>query len=84
MFRGALKRFGYASDLSDTHLRRIADVIKLDVDEMQANAKSKFALVYLDDNFRSPDGRHNVRKLLRLGWITCWFSSTEEQEEELW
>ena len=38
----------------------------------------------MDDQFRSKDKRHSVRKLLRLGWLTCLFRSPEEQQNELW
>jgi len=65
-------------------MRHISGAIMLDVDEMYNNEKSNFALVYLDDTFRSKDKRHNVRKLLRLGWLTCLFRSPEEQKNELW
>ena len=73
MFRGQIKRYGYATDLTDKHMRGIASSIMLDCDEMYDNARSDFAIVYLDPNFRSLDQRHNVRKLLRLGWLVCLF-----------
>jgi len=56
----------------------------LDCDEMYTNEKSNYALVYLDEAFRSKDKRHNVRKLLRLGWLCCLFRTPEEQKTELW
>ena len=84
VFRSQIKRYGYATDLTDKHMRHISTAIMLDCDEMYNNEKSKFALVYLDDSFRSKDKRHNVRKLLRLGWLTCLFRSKEEQKTELW
>mmetsp|Transcript_7259 Transcript_7259/g.10195 ORF Transcript_7259/g.10195 Transcript_7259/m.10195 type:complete len:122 (-) Transcript_7259:469-834(-) len=65
-------------------MRHIAGAIMLDCDEMYNNPKSDFAIVYLDPNFRSQDQRHNVRKLLRLGWLTCLFRSEQEQQNELW
>ena len=78
MFRGQIKRYGYATDLTDKHMRTIAPFIMLECDEMYENPKSDFALVYLDPNFRSQDQRHNVRKLLRLGWLTCLFRNDQE------
>ena len=51
---------------------------------MYDNEKSHFALVYMDPTFRSKDKRHSVRKLLRLGWLTCLFRSVDEQHNELW
>jgi len=71
VFRSSIKRYGYATNLTDKHMREIAGSIMLDCDEMYNNEKSGFALVYLDDIFRSKDKRHNVRKLLRLGWLLC-------------
>ena len=79
-----MKRYGYATDLTDKHMRNIAPEIMLDTEVMYENAKSHFALVYLDDTFRSVDKRHSVRKLLRLGWLLCLHRSAEEQQDELW
>lgn len=84
VFRGSIKRYGYATDLTDKHMKHIAPALMLDVDEMYNNSKSSFALVYLDPCFRSKDQRHNVRKLLRLGWLNCLFRSDKEQQDELW
>ena len=84
VFRSAIKRYGYATNLTDKHMRNIATDIMLDVDEMYDNPNSHFALTYLDETFRSPDKRHSVRKLLRLGWFLCIHRSSEAQEAELW
>lgn len=55
VFRGQIKKYGYATDLTDKHMRHIAGAIMLDVDEMYNNSKSEFAMVYLDPAFRSVD-----------------------------
>ena len=78
VFRSQIKRYGYATDLTDKHMRQISGAIMLDCDEMYENEKSHFALVYMDPTFRSKDKRHSVRKLLRLGWLTCLFRTPEE------
>ena len=65
-------------------MRHIAPSIMLDVDKMYQDEKSCFALVYLDESFRSKDRRHNVRKLLRLGWLCCLHRSPGHQKDELW
>lgn len=65
-------------------MRQISSAIMLDCEEMYNNEKSPFYLVYMDSTFRSQDKRHSVRKLLRLGWLTCLFRSAEEQHVELW
>ena len=77
-FRSSLKRYGYATDLTDKHMRQISDIIMLDCDEMYNNEKSPFFLVYMDETFRSIDKRHSVRKLLRLGWLCCVFKTEVE------
>ena len=41
-------------------------------------------MTYLSDEFRSEDRRHNVRKLLRLGWLLCEHADQKSQEDELW
>ncbi len=79
VFRGQIKRYGYATDLTDKHMRHIAPMLMLDVDEMYTNEKSNFALVYMDETFRSADKRHNVKKMLRLGWICCLHRSPQDQ-----
>ena len=38
----------------------------------------------MDPCFRSANLRHNVVKLLRLGWLLCLFRSEQEQLNELW
>jgi hypothetical protein len=78
VFRSAVKRYGYATDLTDKHMRSIAGEIMLDTEEMYNNPKSSYALVYLDEMFRSHDKRHSVQKLLRLGWFCCIHRSVEE------
>lgn len=78
VFRSSIKRYGYATDLTDVHMRHISSTIMLDCDEMYNNPVSSFCLVYMNDIFRSVDKRHNVRKLLRLGWLTCLFRSRED------
>ena len=78
VFRSAIKRYGYATDLTDKHMWSIAGEIMLDADEMYNNPKSSFALAYLDEHFRSQDKRHSVQKLLRLGWLCCLHRSLEE------
>jgi hypothetical protein len=39
----AIKRFGFACDLTDEHLQMIAPEINLDFEEMQADPGSAFA-----------------------------------------
>ena len=72
------------SDLSEKQLNYISGEILLDMKEMQNNEKSPFALTYLADEFRSEDKRHNVKKLLRLGWHLCEHTNQFQQGEELW
>ena len=79
VYRSAIKRYGYATDLTDRHMRSISKEIMLDTEEMYNNPKSGFAMVYLDDTFRSPEKRHSVRKLLRLGWLVCLHRTAEDQ-----
>ena len=55
VFRSQIKRYGYATDLTDKHMRNIGATIMLDCDEMYNNPKSDFAIVYLDQSFRSKD-----------------------------
>ena len=84
VFRNAIKRYGYATDLTDKHMRHISKEIMLDCDEMYQNPKSCFALAYLDECFRSADKRHSTRKLLRLGWLLCMHRNSQSREDELW
>ena len=84
VFRGSVKRYGYATDLTDKHMMKISRDIMLDTHEMYSNPKSAFALVYLDETFRSADKRHSVRQMLRLGWFLCVHRNQTAQENELW
>ena len=46
-----MKRFGYRVDLKESHLRAIAQEIRLDVDAMKDDPKSPWAVAYLDADF---------------------------------
>ena len=83
-FRAAIKRYGYAGDLTEKHMQEIGHEIKCDVDEMMMNEKSVFHVVYQDPLFKSQDKRHNVKKLLRLGWLLCKHQNKDMQAVELW
>ena len=76
-FQGAVKRFGYKIDLNDEHMKNISKEIKLDVNEMNSSPQSHFAIVYKDENKFFTNKRHNVPKLLRLGFLLCRHFSGE-------
>ena len=64
-FRRAIKRFGYATDLSFKHLESISEEILCDVQEMKKNEQSPFALTYRSPEFVDiKTGRHSVKKLI--------------------
>ena len=65
-------------------MKQIADEINLNHFEMENDPNSTWALVYLDNQFRSEDKRHNVEKLVQLGWFVCIHTSEEVQGQELW
>lgn len=65
-------------------MKQIADEINLNHFEMENDPNSPFALVYLDKQFRSEDKRHDVSKLVQLGWFVCIHTSEEVQGQELW
>lgn len=48
-FQGAIKRFGYRTDLNDEHMKNISKEIRLDVVAMNSAANSPFAVVYKDE-----------------------------------
>lgn len=84
IFQGSVKRFGYKIDLNDEHMKKISPDIKLSFEEMQANPNSVYAQVYKDEVMFFKDKRHNVPKLLRLGFLLCRHYSPESQSLELW
>ena len=47
-FQGAIKRFGYRMNLSDSHILSISKEIKLDVHAMNTVSNSPAAIVYKD------------------------------------
>ena len=83
-FQAAIKRFGYRIQLNEDHLRAIAPEIRLNVDKMLADSNSVYALTYLDTEFAYLEGRHNVDKLMYIGWLLCSHWSEETQSRELW
>ena len=83
-FQGAIKRFGYKIDLNDEHMKKIAPEIRLNVQEMQQMPSSVFQVVYKDKKMFFVDSRHNVPKLIRLGFLLCRHYSPETQVLELW
>ena len=71
-FRGAIKRYGFAGDLTEKHMQEIGPEIGImEPEEMMNDHKSAYYNVYLDAEFMTNQKRHNVRTLLRLGWLLC-------------
>lgn len=58
-------------------MKQISEEIKLDHYKMENEANSTFALVYLDPQFRSENKRHNVTRLMQLGWFVCIHQSED-------
>ena len=83
-FQGAIKRFGYRIDLNDEHMKSISREIKLNVTDMNENKNSPFAIAYKDDKFFFLNKRHNVPKLLKLGFLLCKHYSPDAQALEFW
>ncbi len=52
-FRGAVKRYGFAGDLTERHMIEISNEIKCDTKAMVNDDTSPFSVVYLDKEFRS-------------------------------
>lgn len=65
-------------------MKSISREIKLNVDEMNTQKTSAYSLVYKDDKFFFLNKRHNVPKLLRLGFLLCKHYSPESQALEMW
>ena len=70
--------------LTERHMQEIGHEIRCDVAEMVNNEKSPFAVVYQDPLFKSQDKRHDVKNLLRLGWLLCKHQPGDAQALELW
>ena len=70
-FRGAIKRYGFAGDLTEKHMQEVGPEFNLVSSDMTNDAMSAFHIVYLDNEFMTEAKKHNVRKLLRLGWLLC-------------
>ena len=78
-YQGAVKRFGYKIDLNDEHMRKIAPEIRLNFQEMQTVPASVHAVVYKDEKMFFDSKRHNVPKLVRLGFLLCRHYTAETQ-----
>jgi hypothetical protein len=65
-------------------MKSISKEIKLNVIEMNEVSTSPFLNVYKDEKFFFLQKRHNVPKLLRLGFLCCKHYSQETQALELW
>ena len=70
-FHWAIQSHGYVNDLNNEHMKAIADDIHLDYIAMANDDLSPYAIVYLDEKFRTPEKRHCPKNLARLGWICC-------------
>ena len=81
VFRGAIKRNGYLKDLSDTHMKDIANEIGCDYDEMIDNQRSAFSIVYNSSEFKTGEKQnkheYSVKALLKLGWLQCIHESRD-------
>lgn len=65
-------------------MKSISREINLNPVEMNETKSSPFAIVYKDEDFFFLNKRHNVPKLLRLGFIMCKHYSPEGQALEFW
>ena len=84
IFQGAIKRFGYRDNLNGEQLKSIRREIRLNVEDMDQQKHSPFAIVYKDEHFFFIEKRHTVYNLLKLGFLLCKFYSVAEQELEMW
>ena len=50
-FQGAIKRFGYRTNLNDEHMKSISREIKLNTTEMNEAKSSPYSIVYKDAQF---------------------------------
>ena len=62
----------------------IASEINLDLNQMQQDDSSVFAITYQDENFAYQSKRYCVDKLVLIGWLLCFHQSKEIQIDELW
>ena len=65
-FQGAIKRFGYLSDLNEDQMKEISKQINLEMDEIKNNELSVFKIYYKHNNFTYDEETklYNVRNLL--------------------
>jgi len=68
-FQAAIKRFGYKIDMNEAHLRSISAEINLDVDKMQGDLKSGYAIYYKDPEYSFTDNRFNIENIILIGWL---------------
>jgi len=59
-FMGAVKRYGYKSDLNADHMNAIAAEINLNYKDLIEHENSIYSVVYKDPNFIFKDNRHNA------------------------
>ena len=50
----------------------IASEINLDLNQMQQDSSSVFAITYQDENFAYQNKRYCVDKLVLIGWLLCF------------
>ena len=70
-FQGAIKRFGYRRDISEAHMKAISSEINLKFEKMAFDTNSPWHIVYRDTEFAYFDNRHNVEKMVLIGWLLC-------------
>ena len=83
VFLAAIKRYGYMKDLNDVQFEKISPEIGVDYDKLD-EASSPENLTFFHKAFMTGHRKHEVKKLLRLGWFVCQHPSKEAQAIELW
>ena len=67
VFRSQIKRYGYATDLTDKHMRQISGAIMLDCDEMYEMRRATLHL--------STWILHSARKTSDIAFASCFVSA---------
>jgi hypothetical protein len=79
-----VKRYGHQMKLNDQHIKEIAPLINLKVDDLFLHDKSDAHFIIRDEEFAYKHQHYDPHELLLIGFLYCQYSDPQTHLHDLW